>query len=293
MKFMTLEDGFVSVTGGEVWYRKVKGGGNLTPLLVLHGGPGSTSLPLQCLNDLAEGRDVIFYDQLGSGLSSRPDDKSLWNLDRFVEELGQVRKELGLNEVHILGHSWGTTLLASYLLTNPTGVKSSIFSSPCLSAPRWAEDQKIFLQQLPPETQEVINRCEAEGTTDSDEYKKAMREFYKRHVCRLDPWPEVMTEGSKRSNGEIYNIMWGPSEFCVTGNLKDFDCTPSLHEVKTESLFLCGRFDEATPESTAYFASLVPGAKLHVFENSSHTGYLEEHDEYINAVKDFLKIVEA
>lgn len=140
---MTVEEGFVSVTGGKVFYKKV-GNGNETPLLVLHGGPGSTSIPLQSLDVLAKDRPVIFYDQLGSGHSDRPEDSGLWHLERFVEELGQLRKELGLTEVHILGHSWGTTLLASYLLTNPTGVKSAIFSSPCLSAPRWPVTRKSY-----------------------------------------------------------------------------------------------------------------------------------------------------
>lgn len=288
---MTVEEGFVSVTGGKVFYKKV-GNGNETPLLVLHGGPGSTSIPLQSLDVLAKDRPVIFYDQLGSGHSDRPEDSGLWHLERFVEELGQLRKELGLTEVHILGHSWGTTLLASYLLTNPTGVKSAIFSSPCLSAPRWASDQKILLKELPEETQEVINRCESEGTTDSQEYREAIEIFYNKHLCRLYPPPEKLLEGRKLSNSQIYNQMWGPSEFCVTGNLKDFDCTERLHEINTKSLFLCGRFDEATPESTAYFSSLVPNSNFHVFEHSSHTGYLEEHDEYVRIVNEFLTDVE-
>ncbi|WP_368072768.1 alpha/beta fold hydrolase [Bacillus sp. FJAT-27225] len=142
---MKIEEGFVNVTGGKVYYRIVKSENPAVPLMVLHGGPGSTTYPLQRLDELAEGangRTIVYYDQLGAGRSQGPTDQTLWNLDRYVEELGQVREQLGLDNVHILGHSWGTTLLAAYMLTKPEGVKAAIFSSPCLSAPQWAEDQK-------------------------------------------------------------------------------------------------------------------------------------------------------
>ncbi|WP_155922345.1 proline iminopeptidase-family hydrolase [Bacillus sp. EB01] len=288
---MKVEEGFVGVTGGRVWYRIAKGERDAAPLLVLHGGPGSTTYPLQRLDELTEGADgrtIVYYDQLGAGRSQGPTDKSLWNLDRYVKELGQVREQLGLEEVHILGHSWGTTLLAAYLLTKPPGVKSAIFSSPCLSAPQWAKDQERLLKQLPEETQEAIARCEADGTTDSEEYKQAMDVFAKNFVCRIEVSKEEREAVSQLANREIYNTMWGPSEFCVTGNLKEFDCTPRLHELDVPSLFLCGRYDEATPESTSYFSSLVPGAKLHIFEKSAHSPYREQPEEYRQVVKEFL-----
>ncbi|MFD2444890.1 proline iminopeptidase-family hydrolase [Bacillus sp. CGMCC 1.16607] len=285
---MGVEEGFVKVSDGNVWYRKVVSEENLTPLLILHGGPGFSSLPLHRLDKLADKRTVIYYDQLGAGYSKGPNDPSLWRLERFVEELGQVRKELGLEEVHILGHSWGTTLLASYLLTKPIGVKSAIFSSPCLSAPLWAQDAKKLLEQLPAEIHEVILRCEENGETDSEEYKLAMKEFSKRFICRVEVNPEERAKVSELGNLEVYNTMWGPSEFCVTGNLKDFDCTPRLHEIKTPSLFLCGRYDEATPESTSYFSSLVPNSKLHIFEESAHSGYREQPEEYVQVLQEFI-----
>ena len=172
---------------------------------------------------------------------------SLWQLDRFVEELAQVREALKLDEVHILGHSWGTTLAAAYCLTKPSGVKSVIFSSPCLSAPRWEQDQIENLKTLPKEIQETIIRCEETGTTDSDEFKAAIQEFNKRFVCRVESDPEWIKKGSGYRNPEIYNIMWGPSEFSVKGNLKSFDCTSRLHEINCPTLFTCGRYDEATP----------------------------------------------
>ena len=289
---MSIQEGFVEVTGGKVWYQRHDNGTGNTPVIILHGGPGSSHFSLQGLKVLADERPVIFYDQLGCGKSDRPDDTSLWTIDRFVEELGQIRKALSLKNVHILGHSWGTTLAAAYLLTKPEGVKSVIFSSPCLSAPLWAEDQEKNRQLLPEDVQETLRRCEENGTTDSEEYKEATAVFNKRFVSSLERTPEEIAASAKNRNSEIYNIMWGPSEFHVTGNLKNFDCTSRLHEITIPALFTCGRNDEATPKSTEYFSSLTPNAKFHVYDNSAHMPYLEETEEYVRVVSEFLREAE-
>ncbi|WJQ80482.1 proline iminopeptidase-family hydrolase [Brevibacillus brevis] len=287
---MSMQEGYIEVPGGRVWYSRV-GEGEKTPLIVLHGGPGNTHDPLKStLHVLGNDRPVIFYDQLGSGNSDRPTDLTLWKTERFVEELACIRQALDLKEVHILGHSWGTMLAAAYLVdAKPVGVQSIIFSSPCLSAERWKQDADRLIEQLPVDVQQTIATHEEQGTTDSQEYQDAMKEYYKRHVCRLDPMQTVMTESRPKANKEVYMTMWGPSEFCPTGNLKTFDYTPQLHQINIPSLFVCGRYDEATPESTGYYQSLVPNAELHVFENSSHVGYLEETDEYVQVIRRFLQ----
>lgn len=261
---------------------------NKVPLVILHGGPGSTHYSLQGLSELAKERPVIFYDQLGCGYSDTPEDNSLWQLDRFVEELAIVRESLDLESIHILGHSWGTTLAAAYLLTNPKGVESVIFSSPCLSAPLWAKDQDENRKKLPAEIQEILKKCEENGTTDSEEYKQASQEFAKKFICRIEPKPQILVEASKRKGFKSYQTMWGPSEFHVTGNLRHFDCTGDLQEIDIPALFTCGRFDEATPKTTEYFHSLTPGSQFHVFEHSAHIPYLEEEEEYLRVVKEFL-----
>ncbi|MEH7437669.1 proline iminopeptidase-family hydrolase [Neobacillus drentensis] len=290
---MMGEERFIEVTGGKVWVQIFNESATGTPVIILHGGPGSSSYSLQGLKALAEDRPVIFYDQLGCGRSDRPTDTSLWRLEHFVEELGQVRQALNLDVVHILGHSWGTTLAAAYCLTQPSGVKSVIFSSSCLSAPLWEQDQKRNLQKLPLEVQETINRCEKNGTTDSKEFKEATEDFNKNFVCRLDPFPDWLKQGSQYRNPEVYSIMWGPSEFTVLGNLKEFDCTAQLKDISCPTLFTCGRFDEATPESTEYFSSLTPNSRFHVFENSAHMPYVEEPEEYLQVVGEFLKEVDS
>jgi proline iminopeptidase len=286
-------EGFIDVPGGKVWYQQYNKESKETPLIILHGGPGSSCYSLQGLKALADNRPVIFYDQLGCGRSDRPTDTSLWKIERFIQELADIRKALNLENVHILGHSWGTTLAAAYCLTKPNGVKSVIFSSSCLSAPLWEQDQERNLKKLPEEIQKIIKTSEANGTTDSTEYKEATKVFNQHFVCRLDPFPEFLKEGAHLKNPEIYNMMWGPSEFTVTGNLKSFDCTPQLNEITCPTLYTCGRYDEATPETTEYYKSLTPNAKMHVFEKSAHMPYLEESEEYLQVIGDFLKAVDS
>jgi proline iminopeptidase len=285
-------DGFIDVTGGRVWYQKYSKNSNATPVIVLHGGPGSSCYSLQGLKALEVDRPVILYDQLGCGRSDRPTDSSLWHIERFVEELAQIREALNLDEVHILGHSWGTTLAAAYCLTKPLGVKSVIFSSPCLSAPLWEQDQRRNLQKLPKEIQETIIRSEEMETTNTKEYKEATEVFNNHFVCRLDPYPEFLKQGAHYKNPEVYNIMWGPSEFTVLGNLKEFDCTAQLKEILYPTLFTCGYFDEATPETTQYYSNLTLNSQFHVFANSAHMPYVEEPEEYLRVIGNFLKSID-
>src|SRR5215472_8509562 len=141
-------EGYVNVQGGRIWYRIV-GSGTHTPLLLLHGGPGAPSYYLNPLAVLADERPVIFYDQLGAGRSDKPTDISLWRVERFVQELSELRRALGLTQVHILGHSWGTMLALDYMMTKPTGVRSLILASPALSMNRWIEDAATLKKTLP------------------------------------------------------------------------------------------------------------------------------------------------
>ncbi len=282
-----VTEGFIPVTGGNVWYQ-ISGDGSGIPLLVLHGGPGGKSSDSDPLRQLATERPVIHYDQLGCGKSDRPTDTKLWTVERYVEELGQVIDFLKLKEVHILGHSWGTMLVACYLFEKPEGVRSIIFSGPALDAQRWERDQRNYLKQFPQDIQNTIEQSEQEETTDSAEYNKAMMAFYKRHMCRVDPWPKEMEKDMEEMNQQVYNFMWGASEFTVTGTLKNFDATGHLHEINIPTLFTCGRFDEATPEATKYYAGLVPDAEFHVFENSSHMPGVEEPEAYVEIVRKWL-----
>ncbi|MDX1467744.1 MAG: proline iminopeptidase-family hydrolase [Acidimicrobiia bacterium] len=276
-------EGRVDVQGGSIWYRVLEGGDRL-PLVTLHGGPGFPSISLQPLEALATDRPVVFYDQLGCGNSDRPEDESLWAVDRFVDELESLLDHLGYDEVHLLGHSWGTLLALEFYLAHPGRVASIVMVGPWFSTPRWIADCGRLISGMPPELRAIHANPDA---TEKD-IELLNTEFRKRHILRLDEAPDAMKEAREGFGLPVYNAMWGPNEFTSTGTLKDYDRTNDLTKVEVPVLFVCGRHDEATPESATYFASLVPEAQLHVLEEASHFPFLEQPDEFLEAVGDFL-----
>ncbi len=285
------KQGFINVPGGPVWY-KVSGNGEGLPLLALHGGPGSTSCTYSLLDPLGDQRSIIRYDQLGSGRSGRPDDLSLWKVDRFVEELDVIRKKLKLEKFHLLGHSWGAALAGAYLLEKgTTGVASVIFSSPLLSTPLWIEDANYLRSQLPKGIQDTLNFHEMANTTDSDEYRDATRVFYDRHLTRGEAKEKAECDGAPW-NQVIYEYMWGPTEFHATGNLVDFDLSHRLHTIDIPVLFLTGEFDEARPETISKFHKMIPGSEFIVIGGVAHASLSRAPDNYRRILEDFLDKVE-
>jgi proline iminopeptidase len=286
-------EGFVEVSGGRVWYRVFGADRVGVPLLGLHGGPGFTHDTLLTLQGLASDRPVVLYDQLGSGRSDRPGDPDLYRVERYVEEVGLVREALGLDRIHLLGHSWGGTLAISYALTGPDGLASLVLASPLLSTARWLEDARGLRSGLPEDVQRTLREHEERKFTGCPEYMAATLVFYRRHLCRLEPWPDELERGFAGMGLDVYESMWGPTEFHATGSLVELDLAPRLGELRLPVLFTCGRHDEARPETVAQFRDAVPGAELVVFEESSHTAPLEEPDRYLEAVRGFLARVEA
>ena len=285
--------GFIEVPGGPVWY-KITGSGPGLPVMVLHGGPGGTSCGYAGLDPLGSERPVIRYDQLGSGRSGRPDDPSLWTVDRFVEELHAVRQELGLERMHLLGHSWGGALAAAYVLEKGTeGIASLVLSSPLLSTPLWIEDANYLRSLLPADVQKVLTHHEMAGTIDSEEYQEASDIFYQRHVRGGEPIPPPPACAGAPWNEFVYNYMWGPTEFHATGTLTNFDVTDRLHELDLPVLFVAGENDEARPERMAEFQKLVPGSQLTIILGAAHSTLGRKPIEYRQVVENFFDTVEA
>ena len=289
------KEGFVNVEGGKIWY-KIVGEGEGIPLLILHGGPGSRSCAMiPGFSLLSKDRPVIFYDQLGSGNSDRPTDTTLWKTERFVNEIDYLRNELELDNLHILGHSCGSTFLIEYMITKkPKGVKSVIFSSPHISSPEWMSDAKILLSQMPTSIQDTISKYESLKNYSHPQYLAATDSFYTRHLSRKS-WPyipNVECENVPDFNEQVYNHMWGPTEFNVTGTLKDFDRTADLDKITEPILFMTGEYDEARPETMYKFQKLSNNASVEIIDDAAHMTMIDQPKKVENAISRFLKNIE-
>jgi L-proline amide hydrolase len=288
-------EGRVPFRGFSTWYRVLGEGeepGKL-PLLCLHGGPGFTHDYLEPLEEMARtGRRVIFYDQLGAGNSDRPSDPDMWTVELFLDELGTVRNELALERVHLFGSSWGGMLAMEYALTNPSGLASLVLASSPSSIPLWAEEAARLRSELPADVRRTLDEHEEAGTTDDAAYEHATMEFYKRHLCRTDPWPDGLNRSFAKFNPEVYNTMQGPNEFVITGTLKDWEITDRLSQIDVPTLVTSGRYDECTPRLAEVVHRAIRGSKWVVFERSSHTAFIEERELYMQVLADFLAGVE-
>lgn len=286
-------EGSVPVPGGNVWYGIEGAGSPGVPLLVLHGGPGAGHDYLEPVAALSDERPVVFYDQLGCGKSDIPDDTSLWRVDRFVEEVAAVRRGLGLDRVHLLGQSWGGWLALEYMLTRPAGVAGLILADTSASVEEFAFEARAKVAELPAELRDTIERCEESGATDSAEYAEATLAYYQHHLCRVQPWPGFMLRTMANVQASpLYNLMWGPSEFNLTGTLKGWDVRDRLGEIDAPTLILNGRYDEAGPTCWKTLHAGIAGSELHIFEDSSHSPHVEEPAEYQRVVRDFLRRAE-
>ncbi|MFK7828510.1 MAG: proline iminopeptidase-family hydrolase [Congregibacter sp.] len=291
---VALRSGFLQVPGGPLWYEIAGGQGPTAgiPLLTLHGGPGGTSCGLQLLYPLSDERPVIRYDQLGTGRSGRPNDASLWQRDRFVEALHTLRKELGLDRLHLQGHSWGGSLAAYYALEKGTeGIVSLTLSSPLISTPLWIRDANALRATLDVEVQAVLDKHEAQGSTDHPDYLAATEVFYDEFLSRGEPVEKVTCDDAPR-NSLIYNQMWGPTEFYATGSLGDFDLSGRLGDIDIPTLFITGEFDEARPNTVKAFADAVPGSRFVVIPGVGHSSLSREPVFYRDTLRQFLRDAE-
>lgn len=285
----------IAFHGYRTWYRAVGDGedaGKL-PLLCLHGGPGATWHHMEPYEALAEGRRVIFYDQLGCGNSSieGSHEPGMWTTELYVEEVGAIREALGLDRVHVLGHSWGGMLAMAYAITQPAGLASLVVESSPASVPFWLTELANLRAQLPPDVEATLRAHEADGTFDDPAYEEAMMVFYRKHVCRMDPWPGsfVRTMEGLAANSEVYMTMNGPSEFHVIGTIKDWDVTSQLHRIQAPTLIFCGEHDEVTPATAELAHRGIAGSEFEVMPGCSHMSQEERPEETLGMLRDWLR----
>lgn len=282
-----MSEGYIDVPGGRVWYKVLGEEHDATPLLCLHGGPGFTHNYLEALEALADQRPVIFYDQLGCGKSDRPGDQSLWTVDRFVEELVQVRAALKLDDLHLFGSSWGGMLAMQYVLDRKPPLRSLTLCGSPASMTRWAADCAELLARQPAEVRATIKEHEDRGFTGCPEYAAAILGFYREHVCRLDPWPAGLERSFAEAGYDVYNTMNGPSEFTVTGTLKTWDVMDRLHEIDVPTLLVGGSNDECRPDHLAEMHRRIRGSRLVIIENASHLCFAEQPEVFKKTITTF------
>ncbi len=280
------------------WYRvtgELDRTSEQAPLVVLHGGPGASHDYCLAMAQLArDGRAVIHYDQVGCGRSTHlPDaDPGSWTVDLFVRELRNLVAALGIaDRFHLLGQSWGGMLAPEVVLADEAGVRSMTICDSPASMGLWLEAASSLRAELPDDVQATLLRHEEAGTTDSDEYQTAMLVFYAKHVCRVQPFPpEVQASFDQiEKDPTVYHTMNGPSEFHVVGSLKDWSVVDRLDRITVPTLVVAGAYDEATPTTWGPFVQRIPGARSHVFPESSHMPHVEEPEAFLSVVGDFLR----
>jgi len=285
----------VPVCGGKykVWTRKV--GSGPVKVLLLHGGPGFTHEYLEAMESFLPqaGIEMYYYDQLGCGNSDRPDDASLWNLPRYLEEVEEVRQGLGLDHFVLYGHSWGGVLGIEYALHHQRHLRGLVISNMSAGIESLLKHLDVLkTQMLSPASQAKLAQLEARQAYDDPDYQKiVMEELYPQMLCRISPWPNALERAFAHVNEQVYHQMQGKSEFLVTGNLKGWERWDRLHEIKVRTLTIGAKYDEMDPEDMKKMAKLMPNAKSAICENGSHLCMWDDQAAYFSHLLKFLQSV--
>lgn len=284
----------VPVPGGRVYVR-INGdlGGPRPPIVMLHGGPGSSHWYFLNATAMAGERAVILYDQLDSGRSDTPNDPANWNVPRFVAELEAIRSHLGIARWHVLGASWGGTVALEYAARQPRELAGLVLQSPLVSTQVWLADARILKDAMPPAVRDLLDRCDVAGAAPKADCDAATEAFNARHVrMRTTPAPIAAYKAAlphSFSEG-IYNHMWGRAEFTATGTLMDYDGRPLLAKLDSKrTLFVAGAHDEARPVTVHGFAEAVPGgADFREIAGAAHSVMNDAPGAYVAALREWL-----
>ena len=281
----------IPVVGGKykVWTKRV--GSGTTKILLLHGGPAFSHEYLEAMASFLPpaGYEIYFYDQLGVNNSDQPDDPSLWTLARYLEEVEEVRKGLGLQNFVLYGHSWGGMLAIEYALKYQVNLKGLVISNMAASIQAYLTRVASIKAKLPGPQLQKLNELESSKDYDNPEYERIMMEFmYPQMICRLTPWPEAVVRTFKHVNKSIYALMQGPSELEVLGNLRGWDRWDQLRNIKTRTLVMGAHYDEMDPADIRRMAELMPNAKAVICPHGSHLAMWDDQAIYFRHLLDFL-----
>lgn len=288
-----ITEGFVVWNGQRTYYRTVGGEDSTkTPLLLLHGGPGSTHNYFEVLDALADtGRQIVSYDQIGCGKSyvdGRPD---LWQLNTWLDELEAVRCHLGLSRMHILGQSWGGMMIIAWLIDRkPHGLQSAILSSTLPSSRLWSREQHRLISFMSEDDREAIARAEQTGDFTNTEYLRANEHYTELYACST-PGPDApeCLRRAKRFGTESYVTAWGSNEYTPTGTLRDFDYTARLPEIDEPCLIISGVNDECTPLIAKTMADRIPLSRWELMDGARHMTFVDQTENYCRLLNQWLE----
>ncbi len=282
-RILTLANGY------HVWTRQV--GHGPTPVLLLHGGPGATHEYLENLAQYLplDECTLYYYDQLGSFHSDQPHDPDLWNVERFLGEVNEVRQLLGLDRFVLYGQSWGGMLAQEYALHYPEQLQGVVISNMVASIRDYVRHLTALRQQLDPALQDEMAQYELAQNYFHPRYLEIMDVLYRRHLCRLPDWPAAVTRSFARMAYDVYGSMQGPNEFVVTGTFKDWDRWEDLHRISVPTLLLVGAHDTMDPASVEEMGRRIPDAETVVCPNGSHLAMWDDPDHYFPPLIRFLR----
>jgi L-proline amide hydrolase len=282
----------VPVPGGRIYVR-VNGDlkGPRPPLLMAHGGPGgSHASNLQAIA-LSGDRAVVLYDQLDCGRSDAPGDPANWTVPRFVAEIDPIRQALGLERLHVLGHSWGATLGLEYGALRPPGLASLILQGPLISTPVWIADAARLRATLPAHVQAELTRCD-NLPADGPGCEAATDIFYNHFnaIERRPAWAPAYRSGLPTGfNPHLYQALWGPNEFRSDGALKAYDGTPLLRRITAPTLILSGQFDNILPDTARRFARMIPRGETQVIPAAAHAIQNDQPQRWLTALDGWMR----
>lgn len=268
-------------------------------ILLLHGGPAATAEYMECYQSFfpQEGFEFYEYDQLGSYRSDKPTDSSLWTVDRFVEEVEQVRQAIGADQsnFYVLGNSWGGLLAMSYALKYQEHLKGMIVTNMMSSCPEYGKyAENVLAKQMDPEVLKEIRALEAKQDFSNPRYMELLLpNFYARHMCRLEEWPEPVNRSFNHLNHEIYTLMQGPSEFGISGRIANWDIRDRLKEIKIPTLTVGATFDTMDPEHMKWMSTEVQKGRYLHCPNGSHLAMWDDQEIFMEGVIRFIKDVDA
>jgi proline-specific peptidase len=210
-------------------------------------------------------------------------------MGRSVAEMDAVVRALGLDAFHIFGNSWGGMLAQQYVLDVASGAVSLTISNSTASIPLFADNVIRLKSELDTATQDAIDRHEAAGTTNSAEYQAAITTWNETYLCRSLPWPRDLYQAFQNMEKEIFETMFGPSDFHIVGTIRDWDVIDRLREITMPTLLLAGRYDECSPDHMREMHEHIKGSRFEFFDKSAHLPFIEEPDRFDTVLRDFLR----